>query len=228
MTGASRFGRLAAVAGSLILAVPLTACAIHTSQRGSGRVEARPNPFEVTPAEAAAAAELAEKAIVARELRGAGPFYLVATEVVRDKAAEEEGGGQRAILTTHYRYQGDLTIRTRVDLRRSEVVAVDALVGVPAPLAQEELDRARDLAFADPAVRRALGEQLGAVRVEPLVVRTADEEDPFYGRRLVRLLFKTATGYLRQPIVLVDLSGEKVIVEAPPATRPVDYPEPEG
>ena len=167
--------------------------------------------FQLTASEKALAADLAETAIA--HLRTPSPLYLVRTRLVREKS------GRRLAQVTHYRYDGDLAILTLVDLGEKQVREVKEEPHLTVPLAEEELRRARDLALADPRVRKELGSAVGSVEVEELVLRTADEKDEFFGHRVVRLLFLQGGIYLERPLVLVDLTAQKVVI-APVSTEP--------
>ena len=93
-------------------------------------------------------------------------------------------------------------------------MAVDSVPGLPVSLSPEEFQRARDLALADERVRAALEDRGGSVVIEPLVLRPADHADSLYGHRVVRLLFRLDHDYLSDPVVLVDLTDERVLLEA--------------
>jgi len=118
---------------------------------------------------------------------------------------------------THYRYEGDLAILTVVNLSQRAVVSVEARPHLPVGLAQAEFERAKELALADEAVKKALGPNASKVVVEALVIRAIAEKDPYFGRRVVRLLFKLGAGYLSEPIVNVDLTAGRVEILPPPA-----------
>lgn len=167
---------------------------------------------ELTPEEVQVARSVADPAVRAAFVTR-GPLYLVAVERFRDKLAEERDSLARFAVVTHYRYDGDLAIRTVVSLPRRAVVRTDTAAHAPTPLAPEELARARELALADSRVRETLGSHVNDVVVEALVVRTASPRDPLFGRRVVRLLFRVGRDYMRDPVVLVDLTAERVVVE---------------
>jgi Cu2+-containing amine oxidase len=172
-----------------------------------------PSDQELSSGERDLAARLARQGLDQRALVQTGPLVLSRVELLRDKTQEEKGQSNRQALVTHYRYQGDLTIQSAVDLTSQRIISVDTASGVPAPLAEEEFTRARKLALADPAVRRALGDATDRVTVEPLLVRSADPKDPLFHHRLVRLLFRLGQDYLTQPVVMVDLSDGRVQVQ---------------
>ena len=51
------------------------------------------------------------------------------------------------------------------------------------------------------------------VEVEAQVSRTFAEDDPQFGHRVIHLLFKTPTGYLESPAVIVDLTAGEITAE---------------
>jgi len=139
--------------------------------------------------------------------------FAVSVEAFRDKEREEAGDTSHRALVTHYQYEGDRAILTYVDLRARRAFLQETIAHLPVPLAPEELSAARDLALADSAVARALAPYREHLVVEPLVVRTTDPGDPIAGQRVVRLLFRVGADYLRRPIVTVNLSTRKVILD---------------
>ncbi len=175
------------------------------------------NPDILTAAEEALAGQVAEESPeVAAYLASLEPVYRVRVELLRLKEAEE----RRFALVTHYRYEGDLTIQSAVDLEARTVFEVTATPAVPAPLAAEETDRARQLALAHPEVRSGLGQHLPPIQagapgyaIQSLALHTTDPEDPIYGHRVVGVLFETPDGYITGLDVLVDLSTGAVTVE---------------
>lgn len=175
------------------------------------------NPDVLTPAEAELAGRVAEESPeVAPYLQSPQPVYRVRVELLRLKEAEE----RRFALVTHYRYEGDLTIQSAVDLGAQTVFEVTATPAVPAPLAAEELDLARQLALGHPEVRSGLGQHLPAIEagapgysIQSLALHTTDPEDPIFGHRVVGVLFETPDGYITGLDVLVDLSTGEVTVE---------------
>lgn len=201
--------RLALLTTALLLIAAARLAALQEPARAGG---------ELTASERSAASELAQKALERARLRTPGPLYLVGTELLRDKRAEERGVFDRQAMVTHYRYDGDLTILTRVNVTRGEVERIDTVPHLPAALAPEEFRRAKDLALADVRVQRALA-RFGEVTIEPLAIRTASRDDPIFGHRLVRLLFRKGPDYLREPVVVVDLTTAQVILEPPGPVR---------
>lgn len=184
-------------------ALALAACA--PAAREAAREPAAPDTL--TAAEHALAAEVADQAVA--RFRTAAPMYLVEMELIRPKEPEQP----RRAQVTHYRYEGDLSIFTTVDLARGEVVGIDTAAHLPVPLAAAEVEAAERLARADRRVQAALARHPGDVRVEALLTRAASPEDPLFGNRVVRLLFRTERGYLEEPVVFVDLTERRVMIE---------------
>jgi hypothetical protein len=198
----------AALAWGIAAALPVAA----------GASEERPvNPDILTAAEVALAAQVAEESPeVAVYLASLQPVYRVRVELLRLKEDE----ARRFALVTHYRYEGDLTIQSAVDLEALTVFEVTATPALPAPLAAEELDRARQLALAHPEVRAGLGPHLPPLEsgapgyaIQSLALHSTDPEDPIHGHRVLGVLFETPDGYIVGLDVLVDLSTGAVSVE---------------
>jgi Cu2+-containing amine oxidase len=181
---------------------------------GGGQIEAAPEPLSDAEVRTAASAAMAD--LRQRDLAATGPIYFVHAEMLNDKSA-----GRRA-LVQHYRYAGDLTITSIVDLAGgNRVVDVRTAAHVPTPLSDEEFAAAREQAMQDPQVR-AFTARREQVTLEPRIVRSTMREDPLYGHRVVEMFFRTPRGYLvHAPRVLVDLTAGRVTVtEQPPATAP--------
>ena len=49
--------------------------------------------------------------------------------------------------------------------------------------------------------------------VEGLVIHTEAEDDPYFDRRVVNLMFRVGSDYVITPRVTVDLMAQEVIVE---------------
>jgi hypothetical protein len=118
---------------------------------------------------------------------------------------------QRQVVVTHYRYQGDTTILTTVDVHQLEVLKVDVVPHHPTALADEELKRAERLARADLRLKHLF--QARPIRVEGRPLQANGAQDPLFGHRVVHLLLQERGSYLSEPRVLVDLSNETVLVD---------------
>lgn len=167
--------------------------------------------FRLTAAERQQAVEIAERELTSRSLRAEGPIYVVDAELLRDKQSDK----RRLALITHFRYQGNLAIRTLVDLGDRQVLRVESSEDPQVPLAEAELKTAIDLTLADARVQAALGEDRARVTVEGLRLLTSDPKDPLYGHRVLRMLFKVGEDYRNTPVAIVDLTTRRVSIEAP-------------
>ena len=122
-------------------------------------------------------------------------------------------------LVTHYGYEGDIGYETIVDLDAGRVVDQTATPHLPVQLSEAEFERAREMTLSDPRVREVLGADLERVVVEPLVIRTRDREDPYFGRRVVRMLFRVGRDYRGDLAVETDLTEGRVHVLSGDAVR---------
>lgn len=192
--------------------IPITVVALtlllSVSQALSGQ-----SPYVLSPEEEQLAVDLALEQLEAEQHRIERPLYLAEVDLMREKPLIEGDPTGRFALVTHYRYKGNLAILTTVDLETAQVVEAQAVPDVPTRLSEAELDLAVEMAFSDPAVVDALGEDGTEVEVEGTVVRY----DPFTGPRLFRLLFRIGADYLSAPIVLVNLTDLDVSIETLPA-----------
>lgn len=199
---AQRFSTFASGALCIITVALLVGCGSPEPVAGqdTGLVEA----------ERELAAELTRQALEERGLLGGGPAYFVNAQMYREKEAAETG---RKALATYYRYAGNMTFLTYVDLSNREIIRIDSVARLPTALAPAELDVARDLALSDSTVRRLLGQYADRAVVEGLVIHTDAEDDPFFDRRIVNLMFRVGSDYVITPPVMVDLMAREVIVE---------------
>jgi ribosomal protein L21E len=189
------------------LAVALTCLA----GPGAGRAgEVLINPEELTAGEQAAVRKLAEGALKERGLLK-GKVYLTGIEVFHDSVR-----GARHAVATHYRYDGDLGIRTHIDLGTRKVTEVEEIPHLPTSLAPEELAEAEKLARANKEVARALARYAKGpkIEVDAQMAITALSTDPNYQHRVVRLAFHRGREYLLYvPHVDVDLTTGTVRVQ---------------
>jgi hypothetical protein len=181
----------------------LAPAALAADERG-------PALLELTDKERSIVVGLAESALRERGLLK-GKVYLTRVEVFRDTADRES---ERNALVTHYRYDGDVTVFTSVNLGRRRVTSVQSEAHFPASLAPEELAEAEKLARAHPEVKRALAKYGPGVEVDALLTYTADPKSPNYNHRVVRLFFRRGRDYLLYgPGVDVDLTAGTVRAE---------------
>ena len=145
-------------------------------------------------------------------LRNARIIY-VGTEVERRKTDSGAEQPEELYRVIHYRYGDDTAIHTVVNLEDEGDIEQQEFPHLPTPFTQQELDTARSLAMGKAELREALGEYVDQVVVEGLPIHSASENDPWFGRRVVYLLFKVRQDYLSHPRVVVDLTNRNVIVE---------------
>lgn len=169
--------------------------------------------FDLTPAERDLARQLAESEISARRLRTDDRLYAVDFELIVPKDLNGEPGDRRLARVTHYRYDGDLAIVSFVDLGSRQVVQLDTIAHPSVPVSQEEFDLGRTLVLQHPEVRSQLGANLTEVVPEALLMNFPDPEDPLFGHRVLRFVFKLSTEYLRQPVAWADLTARTVTIE---------------
>jgi hypothetical protein len=126
-------------------------------------------------------------------------------------------------------YAGNAGFRALVDLTRGTVLSTEEVSCDQVPIAVEEIQTARDLAVADPAVRDFLGgpadlfqprrspdDPSPEYQVEALKVVATEAEDRCYGQRCAVLLFSDSQSYRTGLEVLVNLTTLTV------TTTPVD------
>jgi len=193
-----------------LLAFAFTACE-QMLQQGP-QTQALASDQELSIEEQELARQLAESSARVQSLVK-GPTYFTGVELLRVKQDDDTSSAERHAVVSHFRYEGNLTILTYVDLSKKEIVGVESVENVPARLSLEEFEIAKGLALSDPRVKEQLGSDMNGIVTEPLVVHSASPEDPMFGRRLVRLLFRIDRDYLSKPIVIVDLTDRKVIIE---------------
>jgi hypothetical protein len=165
--------------------------------------------FEISESERETAISLSQDSNDYRALAAEQQIYFIDVEVFRDKDREAEGG--RQFLVTHYAAAQDLAILSVVDFESGRLVNVETVPNLPVRLSQEEYEIAKRMALEEPKVQAAL--RGIEVEIEAQLSRTADEEDPQFGHRVVHFLFKTPTGYLASPNVIVDVTAGEVFVE---------------
>jgi hypothetical protein len=120
--------------------------------------------------------------------------------------------GPRTVVLTYYRYKTDEAIVTTVNLATKEVLKMEHIRHLPTPLAEEEVTEAREMAFKNDQVKKALQGYGDKVDVSVLVPQVG-KDDKKFGHRLVVLMFRVGKDYLVSPRVLVDLTEQKVEVE---------------
>lgn len=186
-------------------------CLLATAAPAAGQVPGTASddvPLQI----ASRARAVAEAAPRLRSLLAGPRTVFVGVELVRRKG--EEGRELSPLYRVlHYRYSDDTTIASLIDIGRGRIIEESEARHAPVALAASELGEARSLALANPRVARALEPYRDRLLVEPLVVRTSDPADPWFGRRIVRLLFRVGRDYVSDPIVFVDLTRREVVVQ---------------
>ena len=193
----------------LFLAFGHTACAQVFEERDSKTIAL---DHELSIEEQQLARQIADNAIRVSDAYKE-PIYFNGVELHRVKQEDGESSTERHAVVSHFRYENNTTILTYVNLARERVVEVQSIANIPARLSVEEFEIAKELALTDPNVKRQLGAARDRIVVEPLVIHSASPKDPVFGRRVVRLLFRIGRDYLSKPVVIVDLTDRKVIIE---------------
>ena len=196
-------------------------------------------PLDPITAEEKAAAErvaLADPRVA--ELLGTGRRQLISVELLTLKPGKEEmaaAAAGRPIQMGRYaevvffRYEGEFGVRAVVDLSRKAVTEVTRLESDQVPLTPDDLAEAFKLALRDTEVRGALGPSAERFRVEGLQkvtgpagerfivrglrVQASEESDPCWKHRCLQLLFRRGDVYLSEPVVVVDLTAQRVLVQ---------------
>lgn len=192
---------------------------------GEARTQQRPDFTEMlqvagvaaslTADERTLAVRLAEQALRSNKLLPDKKTLLVLVQTHRNIEAEKKGVFERHALLTYYRYAGDLGILVYVNLIQRGVIRVEQLPHFPAPLAPEELQRARELALNNSRLKKVLEPYRNRLTVEALLTRNPTPEGPRFRHRVVYLLFRVGPRYLTtQGEVFVDLTDETVSIQS--------------
>jgi hypothetical protein len=142
----------------------------------------------------------------------AGPQYVTSISAM----PRPEPGMPRVAQVTRYQYAGGITVHTYVDLETGKALSVTPYVNYPTPLAPEEVERAKRLAFEQvPEVGSAIVSQKGAeLTVQALPVIVSSKAEPNYGHRIAILQYQAPGGApLNIPPVHVDLTSGKAYAE---------------
>lgn len=168
--------------------------------------------------ERALAVRVAESALRAEKLLPDKKTFLTLVQSHRATEAEKKGVFERHALLTYYRYAGDTGLLVYVNLKL-QTAKVEQLPHFPAPLAPEELQRAKELALGFPELKKFFEPYQHRLTVEALLTRSGTAKEPLFGHRLVHLFFRVGPRYLtEQGTILIDLTAETVIV-TPPQTK---------
>lgn len=130
--------------------------------------------------------------------------YFIKADLLPPPAGEPT---RRLVMVHHYRYEGDVTVLTMVDLDAQQVVQSETVAHFPTALASEERERAAELARRDERVRPLLDE---VVALDFRPIQYARTSEPLFGHRVVHVMLRTDRGHFSRPRVLVDLSTDTV------------------
>jgi hypothetical protein len=194
------------------LLLPVACARVQGDQEQQARAQQARAPFELTADETRTARQLAEEdlAIPAQPSSALDRVLFIKIDLLPDSQAQVS---QRQVNVIHYRYRGDETILTTVDLGSREVLNRQILPHFPTALAPEELTRARELARADARLQGVF--MARRLHTEGRPLQAIAPQDPLFGHRVVHLLLREGNDYLTTPRVLVDLTTETVLVDDP-------------
>lgn len=192
-----------------------------------------PLPLDpLTPRERALADSIARADPRIRDVVGRGGRLIyvdfLAVKQPQRVPGVEEAPPRRSAEVLFYLPDRDQGVRALVDLEQRRVVDQAAVPGQSVPLSAEEVQTAARLALADQRVIRLFGGRMpafrvatgpatladtGAARIEGLRTVAASRTDPCYGRRCVVLFFRVANRYVQMNRVIVDLTGQRVLIQ---------------
>ncbi len=121
------------------------------------------------------------------------------------------GMPHRRVMVHHYRYEGDQTIFTMIDLLTHEILSREVQAHYATALAPAEVSQAMDLARADIGLQPLLA--FAPTRLEARPIQYGSSDEPLFGHRVVHVLLLQDGNYLVNPRVLVDLTTATVILE---------------
>ncbi|NNE98462.1 MAG: hypothetical protein HKN25_05515 [Pyrinomonadaceae bacterium] len=168
---------------------------------------------DVPPAVAERARRLAEDKPALKEAFDQSRVVYIGTEIIRWKTEDGDEDPRKIYRVIHYRYDNDAAVHSIVNVRDEAVLQSREYPHLPTAFSAQELKEASELALKDERVREGLGDALNRAEIEGLVIRASSKDDPWFGRRVVRLLFRVGQYYRRRPIVIVDLTERRVVVE---------------
>jgi hypothetical protein len=200
-------------AGFLLLAfVPLAFVPLACGQADGDLHQPDQVPLALSAEEIRLARHVAEErqSLPANPLSPLERVYFIKADRLPGPNADDP---ERRVNVIHYRYRGDETIITTVDLHTLEILKVDRYAHFPTGLAAEEVARAERLARAEERLQPLFAD--GTVILEARPIQTATEADPLFGRRLVQLLLRERGHYRAAPLILVDLTHDIVLIEEP-------------
>lgn len=171
-----------------------------------------PYPFVLAEEEIRQARQMAEEHwhVDPRPLSPLDRVQFIKAELLPASQAETS---QRHVMVIHYRYRGDETIHTMIDLARHQVLKVEKFHHFPTGLAGAEIQRAEELARGDERLKPLLHAARPPIRFQARPIQFSQPGDPYIGHRLVQLLPYQGNESLSSPRVLVDLHTETVHLE---------------
>jgi len=201
-----------------------------------------PMPLDpLTPDEVRVAQRVAAEDSRLREW-GAGKSRLIYVQFISvkppsaERQRQSEPSGRFAEVLLHIDPAGG-GVRALVDLTAGRVIDAVRLPEQSVPIGQSDVELAAQIALADPAFRRLLGEQATSFHVLTGPVTRESESgnlieglhtigvgpaDPCSTHRCVVLLFSSNGRYLfQEQQITVDLSARKLMLIQPP--RPVQH-----
>lgn len=186
----------------------------------------------LTPEEEAAAVRIAradsqvKEALTAENVR---IISVIPVLIKRGESLEKVDLHQREIEVTLFQPRTEVGARVVVNLRQNSVASVQRLSSAQVPFTDDDLKEAFQLALRDEQVLRALGPAAQSFHIQSerptttavvpenvvsgLPVRSSDPKDPCSRHRCLELFFRRGTDYLNAPVVTVDLSTKRVMVE---------------
>ena len=167
-------------------------------------------PFVLTPAEVGLARQLAEEDMPGIHLPSGPKTVFIKIDLLPDSQADT---AQRLVMVQHYRYHGDETIFTMIDLRTHEVLSRQFHAHYPTGLAASEVEQALHLARTDVRLRTLL-ETAATSTAEDVADSIRAPHHPWFGHRMVHVMLRQGGNYLAEPRVLVDLTTENVILDS--------------
>ncbi len=151
---------------------------VAAAQHPAADLPMAPPPLSTEERAAAIAAATADRtAISVFDLEPRRDGRLVVTDVTLADPQEKDSSGRFAVVTL-YQYDRGATVRRLVDVRSRAVVRESTTDNDTPPLARVELEYARALGLAEPAIVERLGPWRDQVEVEALVSATSDFKRP--------------------------------------------------
>jgi len=166
-------------------------------------------PFELTAEETRLARDLADHEIARSEAAHSHDrVYFIKADLLPDTQANSS---MRKVMVTHYRYEGDETLLSFVDLNSHEVYRVEKHQHLPTALAPEEAARAEQLVRANAELADLFRQYGNRLRVQVRPFGTVPDQ-PQFGHRNAQVLFKVGGEYLADWSVTVDLTDNWVCI----------------